>query len=68
MQAQDILPEQIFFPPDGDFIAFHRELHTNKQPEDLRDECLASETPGTRSWARAIAAGPANPGGQLCLQ
>lgn len=63
-----MLPEQIFFPPDGDFIAFPRELYTSEQPEDLRDECLAPEPPGTRHWARAIAAGPDNPGGQLCLQ
>lgn len=57
-----------FFPTYGDSIAFHSELHSKYLLEELRDKCLALEPTGIRSWARDTAAGPANPGGQLCLQ
>lgn len=37
MHAQNILPEQIFFPLYGDFIAFPSDLHSTERPEELGD-------------------------------
>lgn len=42
MQAQNILPEQIFFPPYADFIAFHGDLHSTERPEEWEMLCTRS--------------------------
>lgn len=55
-----------FLPSYEDFIAFPSKCHCTGHREELGD--ALQEPPGTGSWAEAVVAGPANAGGQLCLQ
>lgn len=67
MHVQDTLPAQTFLPL-WRFHCFSQRapFYRTEQTEELEMPC--TRTPRNQGLAGASAAGPANAGGQLCLQ